>query len=275
MTPGKCFFEVSVYLTEPPWTADNTFSLHLGLMSTLSAESITTLLLNSKYQKEFAPKKGVHRSISVEGRCHLWHGWNAVKVTTSAKNAFFNFEFYKKSPNWCFGSVELDFDYPQNLHSWTLQFDIFPDSKPKPLIPGLPHTQTFTAFPEGKINVPRITPEKIGVDSIRAFQKGYICLMEVKGNASWPLTEVDGGALLFVAANSPITPESEWSLVDLDYGSDYTPPEVHGFPIPVEVNSFPNDVTRLYARISSRNAYVFAPIFKDSLYHHIGFAKRY
>lgn len=273
--PGECSFEVSVEITTPSMTEDDPIEHAVGRLSTLSAETIAGLLLYFPNKQDIAPKDGVHRRLTVDAYCRLWPEWNAVKLTTSDKNAYMSFEFWKKASRIRLDCIYMKFDFPQDLDSFVLDFDVYPYSEPNLLTSKLPQTKSFTIFPEGKLNPSRLTPKKIGLDRFLDFPEDYVCLMEVQGNASRPITCLHYGTLLFMAAKSPIYPESEWSLVDLDYGSEYTPPEVDDSPIPVEVNSYPYDTTRLYAPLSSREIYIFAPRLENSLYHHVGFADRY
>lgn len=268
---GQCLLDVYVEKIDPSPVNGNSVQVFAGHLSDVSAEAISALILDPLVQQKVEDTIGPHRRLRLNADCLMWPGWNMVEMTTSAKTALIDLDpqtIQKLNKPKCF---DIELEYPQDPLSWTFELTIFPHTDSNSLVLKLHQVLEFSIFPKGESKVPQIIPSKFGlVHSLNFFDK-FACLLEVNGNASWPISDVPPGKLLFMAAKSPITPESEWKLLDLDYRSEHISPRKEDMPVPEEVDSSPYDVTRIYARNTYNTFHKFAPFVENSLYRHVGF----
>lgn len=236
-------------------------------MHEADSDSIRSLIETGDTYDRITAKFGPKFGIWVDSACFLMRGWALARLTTDLDLVDMTPQLSTrrlnpKEPIDTFLDTRIVFPYPDTTEMWVFDYKVFLVFEGTQPITILDTLSPITFFPGVRSSFVQDRSVLPGAVTPITFPYGYKCLLELERKVAWPQTQPGAKSLYRMKANSPITPETEWHLVDKDCNLDLYPRESQAFE-----NNY--DVTRFYGKNGITQLYDFGLFSEQHLTHHV------
>lgn len=191
--------------------------LYVGDLPEISADAIKFTLSGVELPFIGDEKLKTRHQLQLRADCYMPSGWTTFHLITSDKKASMTYYPFSAMPDpWHdeenVSSVLLTLAYPNDFDLFFLQMKVSRHSSAAPPITILTQKQTLTLFPRVETTFEQVKPEMQGTALSKKQLEDTVCILELDRYAIWPQT-LYPGKLIRLMTPSPVTPDSEWRLV--------------------------------------------------------------
>lgn len=166
--------------------------------------------------------------------------------------------------NSTLATVFLQFNFPKNFDSWYFNIDMSPYTESAPTTLTLTQDLIITAFPKEDLQLSSVGLEEPDKSIPFVLFEDSICLLQLNAYILGADSASESGPLLRLQTQAPVTPESEWTIMNADRK-------------PIEIlakagarNTW-EEMTRFYAQNKPWSRYQFGPIIDGTWIHRVHF----